>query len=434
LLFAPRFRPLVHTLATRIEALAGLVETTQPAVVAIATYGGYNTADSVVVSREAVDRGLFQAVRRVVASIQLAPGSRIVASSSSSSNEDLKFRLLARCTTECDGAEPGVVRPHARVDLDGPRTALVRVEQRQVRADGSVHLVDASVCASEAHKWFGRVQSVRVTRDASTGEPRLVRIVFLQDKRLEVGDKLNTSHGQKMTVAAIVPREDLPFSPHSGLTPDMIVNPHCLPTRMTTSLLIENALGRAAAVTGKRFDASACRGDTLGRADALLRQAAEHGRLVYRGTERLRDGLTGELIHAPIYVGVVGVMRQKHLSSDKQSAARPSVARDILTRQPVAGRSVRGGIRNGEMERDMTLAHGAAALAHARFSSPDATCLCVCSGCGVPCGLGGCTDAACDGIGVETVLPYAVKLLHDHVTALGLSMQFRLPAEQCMTK
>lgn len=218
-----------------------------------------------------------------------------------------------------------------------------------------------------------------------------------------VGDKFSSRHGQKGVMSILWPAEDMPWS-ESGLTPDILFNPHGFPSRMTIGMLIESIAGKTAALEAKKTaDATTFReyvgsynsGDNEGEpflkeepetagptaAEYFGQTLKKHG---YKrlGTERMYSGIHGTEIETDIFIGVVYYQRLRHLVMDKaQVRSRGRV--DPLTRQPVKGRKNKGGIRFGEMERDSLLAHGTSFLLHDRLMrSSDYDVAYVCPICG----------------------------------------------------
>lgn len=196
-----------------------------------------------------------------------------------------------------------------------------------------------------------------------------------------VGDKFSSRHGQKGVLSYLWPPEDMPFS-DAGMTPDVIINPHAFPSRMTIGMLVESMAGKAGACHATFQDSTPFRFCEGQRAvDFFGEQLASAG-YNYYGTETMYSGVTGEALPCDIYLGVVYYQRLRHMVSDK-AQVRSLGKVNNLTRQPVKGRKKHGGIRFGEMERDSLLAHGASFLLHDRLMNcSDRHLTFVCKGCG----------------------------------------------------
>jgi len=182
-----------------------------------------------------------------------------------------------------------------------------------------------------------------------------------------IGDKFSSRHGQKGVLSILWPQTDMPFS-ESGISPDIIINPHAFPSRMTIGMLIESMAGKSGACHGMFQDATPFSFHESGDKIAVdyfgeQLQAAGYS---YYGSEPLYSGVSGCLMHADLYIGVVFYQRLRHMVSDKYQV-RATGAVNPLTRQPIKGRKKGGGIRLGEMERDSLLSHGTAFLLHDRL-------------------------------------------------------------------
>ena len=172
-----------------------------------------------------------------------------------------------------------------------------------------------------------------------------------------IGDKFSSRHGQKGVLSVIWPQEDMPFT-ETGITPDIIINPHAFPSRMTIGMLIESLAGKGGSLNGEFIDVTPCeKYEDDDAVDYYGRELVKHG-YNYYGNEVMYSGIQGEMMKVDIYMGLVYYQRLRHMVSDK-SQARATGPYDVLTHQPVKGRKKMGGIRFGEMERDSLLAHGA---------------------------------------------------------------------------
>ncbi|KAF3633260.1 hypothetical protein FXO37_27106 [Capsicum annuum] len=202
-------------------------------------------------------------------------------------------------------------------------------------------------------------------------------------RRPVIGDKFSSRHGQKGVCGTIVQQEDLPFS-ECGICPDISMNPHGFPSRMTVGKMIE-LLGSKAGVSCGRFHSGSAFGEPSGHADtvdAICKTLVKHA-YSYNGKDFLYSGITGMPLQAYIFMGPIYYQKLKHMVLDKIHA-RGIVPRVTMTRKPTEGRSRNGGLRVGEMERDCLLAYGASMLIHERLMlSSDPFEVQVCRKCGL---------------------------------------------------
>jgi DNA-directed RNA polymerase beta subunit len=254
---------------------------------------------------------------------------------------------------------------------------------------------------------------------------KLVQVRLREERIPEIGDKFTSRHGQKGVTGILVPVQDIPFSAN-GITPDLIFTPHGISSRMTISHLLELIGGKVGALSGRFVDG------TLFEAESELNMRAELLNLGFKedGTETFYDGRTGKQMLAKIYVGNMYYLRLRHLVANKmQSRARGPI--QLLTRQPTEGKAKEGGLRLGEMEKDVFIAHGASLLLKERFDS-DKTNLPVCEKCGLVavedqyknrkyCLMCG------EDVNINYVeMSYAFKLLLDEIRSLGIYPKLNL--------
>ena len=232
----------------------------------------------------------------------------------------------------------------------------------------------------------------------------------------------SSRHGQKGTIGITLPQEDMPFTA-DGITPDIIVNPNAIPSRMTIAQLIECIGGKVSCVTGKRKDATAFDHESP---DEISEQLLNAG-FQKQGAERLYCGLTGEPINSMIFIGPTYYQRLKHMVGDKVHG-RSKGPVQILTRQPVEGRSRGGGLRFGEMERDCIISHGSASFLKERLmDQSDAFEMYVCKACGYPStqdfkrDIVTCNKCKTSQYCTKIVLPYACKLLMQELMSMNIA-------------
>lgn len=230
-----------------------------------------------------------------------------------------------------------------------------------------------------------------------------------------IGDKFASRHGQKGTIGMTYSQEDMPWSRH-GISPDIIVNPHAIPSRMTIGHLVECLQSKVGTLTGKEGDATPFTDVSVDQIADVLHDLGYHR----HGNEIMVSGHTGRTLEAHVFLGPTFYQRLKHLVDDKIHArSRGPVT--MLTRQPMEGRARDGGLRMGEMERDCLVSHGAASFLRDRmFWNSDPYGAFVCSHCGLfACAdvrkrLCWCTNKSCRQAAVHISrihIPYACKLL-----------------------
>jgi DNA-directed RNA polymerase subunit B len=247
----------------------------------------------------------------------------------------------------------------------------------------------------------------------------------MRDHRIpELGDKFATSHGQKGVLGAIIPEEDVPFTSR-GIRPDIIFNPHGIPSRMTVGYLLEIIGGKVGGLSGKTIDGTSFSGESQ---EELEKSLVNMG-FRYDGKEAMYHGITGKRMEAKIFVGNMYYLKLKYMVQNKLHA-RASGKVALLTRQPIEGRARGGALRLGEMEQQALVAHGSSLLLKERYDS-DKTVIYICNSSGeiaiedkirgkIYCPLTGSTD-------VEPVeVSYAFKLLIDELQGLHIHTKFEL--------
>lgn len=248
-----------------------------------------------------------------------------------------------------------------------------------------------------------------------------IKIVTRELRIPELGDKFSSRHGQKGVVGLITNGVNMPFS-DKGVVPDMIMNPHGFPSRMTVGKLMELVSGKAGVIQGTFGDGTAFSGNS---AEEIGKALVDNGYMYY-GKEMLYSGITGDLMPSFVFFGPVYYQRLRHMVADKMHA-RSIGPRSMLTRQPMEGRSRDGGFRVGEMERDCMVGYGAAMLLNERLLiSSDLFCVDVCTECGYMGYKNYCHFCKRSGTVSSVNLPYAFKLLMQEMLGMGISVRLVL--------
>ena len=411
-------KPLVITKATE---LLGLNERPigQNMVVAVLTGQGYNMEDAVVLNKSAVERGLALSLsyRTYEVEARTYIGGekdviRIPDPTVRGYRGEHAYRVL-----DADGLA------HIESDVNGG-TVIVGVqspprflEEYQRAPAREIVWRDASeaVRASE----IGAVDSIFITRNEEGN--KLIKAKVRSFCVAEIGDKFASRHGQKGVVGMVLPQEDMPYT-ESGIVPDLIINPHAFPSRMTIGQLLESIAGKVGALKGEFVDGTPFMGKSIEKLKAELEQLGFKS----SGKEVMYEGLTGKRLEAEIFIGVIYYQKLHHLVRDKIHArARGQV--QMLTRQPTEGRSRGGGLKFGEMERDCLIAHGASFLLLDRLlEQSDKYTAFFCKLCGLPayydlkqerflCPIHG-KEAEVSSVS----MPYAFYLLLEEMMSMGI--------------
>jgi DNA-directed RNA polymerase II subunit RPB2 len=361
--------PIVRTLYYDYVA-NGQMGYGQNLVLAMGCFSGYNQEDGIVMNADAIQRGLFHSVsyRSYEAFEEDDQQSHTSTRIANPANMPAWNKLKAGLDySKLD--ERGIIREGEYVDES---TVLVGRYMRSSSGD----IRDASITSQV---WTtGRVEKIAVTMNNSG--LALVKVRIVQYRIPELGDKFSNRHGQKGTIGMMIRGHDMPRS-ESGLIPDMIMNSHAIPSRMTMAQLLEALLGKAAAATA-----------AIGNATTFMNEgspAAAIGKILQdqfgmqpMGEELLYDGQSGIMIPSTIFMGNVYTMRLKHMTEDKWNA-RAEGRKEQRTHQPTGGRGAQGGLRIGEMERDAIIGHGVATFVHETYMKrADGTEFVVCNGCG----------------------------------------------------
>ncbi len=320
------------------------------AIVALMCYTGYNVEDAVLINEGALQRGLFRTTYFTVyeAHEERTMKGGVQTSSKQFINIGTTLKNVRGMKAEYDYSkldEHGLVKEGTEMN---DRTIVIGC------AHGTANdpdLYDASKTTKKGQ--LGIVDKTYITEGEEGTKIAKVRI--REERMPAMGDKMASRSGQKGTIGQIIPEQDMPFT-KNGLRPDIIVNPHAMPTRMTVGQLVECLVGKSCLELGYHGDCTAFMSSDkqIGAFGEVLNGCGYHS----SGNEILYNGMTGEQLEAEVYIGPNYYMRLKHMVKDKVNY-RAKGPRMMLTRQPVGGRANDGGLRIGEMERDVMIAHGA---------------------------------------------------------------------------
>ena len=408
----PIVRSFMHDIGKYDKHPAG-----QNITIAIMSYEGYNMSDSIILNKGSIQRGLARSfyfrpytVEELRYQAGLADEICIPDKEVKGYKSEKDYRYLE---------EDGIVYPEATLKTEdvvigktSPPRFLGELEEfsiaANIRRESSVSLKQGE---------GGTVDLVLVTENEEGN--KLVRVRLREQRTPELGDKFASRHGQKGVIGAIVNQEDMPFTA-SGIIPDVIFSPHSIPSRMTISHLIEMLAGKVGCLSGRYVNGTTFDSE---KEENLRKELLTRG-FRDNGLEKMYNGITGEEFKAHIFIGNMYYLKLKHMVANKLHA-RAAGRIQLLTRQPIEGRSKGGGLRLGEMEKDCFVAHGASLLLKERFDS-DRTVVHICEGCGMFAiydGYRGKKFCSKCGSNMEISaieLSYAFKLLLDELKSLGV--------------
>lgn len=408
-------RPLVDTRLMQMIQLAE-IPSGAPLIVAIMSYTGYNQEDSVLVNQGAIDRGMFSAT---------------IYHTEKDEDKKINGDEEIRCHPDTSKTKGMKFGNYDKLNQRGVMPVNTFIENRDIIMGKVIPIKDNRNDPTKIVKYEDISRVYHTSEECyvdksyidSNGEGYCFCKVRIRAFRKPViGDKVSSRMGQKGTIGNIIPERDMPFT-KDGIRPDIIINPHAIPSRMTIGQLKETLLGKLLVNLGLFGD-----GTSFGEYDIkdiskeLLKVGYE-----MNGNEILYNGLTGEQIKSDVFIGPVFYQRLKHMVSDKQHSRSigPMVN---FTHQPAEGRSRDGGLRFGEMERDAMVGHGASRFTRGRmYDCSDKYEVHVCRKCGI---IASYNDErsihfckTCDNRADFALvqIPYACKLLFQELATMNVA-------------
>jgi DNA-directed RNA polymerase II subunit RPB2 len=384
--------------------------------VAIMTHTGYNQEDSVLINKGSIDRGLFQITiyhtEKDEDKQKINGDEEIRCKPDASKTKGMKFGNYNKVNSK------GVVPENTLVE--NRDIIIAKVSPIKENRNDHTKVIKYEDCSRQ----YRTVEETYIDKnyiDRNGDGYSFAKVRLRSLRKPVIGDKFSSRHGQKGTVGNIIPEEDMPFN-KDGVRPDIIINPHAIPSRMTIGQLKETLLGKVLVELGLFGD-----GTSFGNMDIdmLSNKLLELGYEAH-GNELLHSGLTGEQIECSVFMGPVFYQRLKHMVNDKQHSRSigPMVN---LTRQPAEGRARDGGLRFGEMEKDAMVSHGAARFTRGRmYDASDKYSVFVCNKCGLIASYNDelhihCCRTCDNRVDFSYVeIPYACKLLFQELTTMNV--------------
>ena len=417
-------RPLFET---QLNSLIGFDELPigQTVTLAIMTYGGYNQEDAIIFNKSSIERGLFKIL--VFKSVESKQDNKAKKDKGRPFSDKFGLPIIS------SDKDPNMYK---HIDERGvPKIGSTIEKGYPIIGKVRTYLDDNSTKDVSIHATIDEVGIVdRILYTHNVSNELVIKVSIRQVRNPIVGDKFAASGAQKSTIGVILEDGDMPFIERSGITPDVIMNPHSIPSRMTVGTLIEILASKLAALSGERINASAFNEFNV---DTLKRNLKQYGfkHQQAEGYERMINGITGEPINAEIFIGPSYYRALRHHVRDKiQSRGTGPIT--IETHQPVGGRVRGGGLRVGEMERDAFISHGASSILKERLMISSGQYQTVfCSTCGLIAlydpDLGyrcqQCQDKAEFG---RCTIPYSYKYLTNLLAQTGMKLSLGFETKQ----
>ena len=388
------------------------------AIIAVMSYSGYDIEDALVLNKASLDRGFGRCIvmKKYTTNLKKYTFShdRIVFPQPELSTGKIspKFEIL-----DLDGlGAPGerLCNGYVYVNKQTPSGSF-----DDVIGVGSSETTFKNVPLIYRGYLPSFIDKVMIT---NTEDQILIKTLIRQTRRPELGDKFSSRHGQKGVCGLVVRPEDMPFTEMNGIIPDIIMNPHGFPSRMTVGKMIELISGKAGLIEGRLHYGTAFGGSKVELMSKVLVENGYH----YSGKEAMVSGITGKTMQVLVFFGPVYYQKLKHMVLDKVHS-RARGPRAVLTRQPTEGRSRDGGLRLGEMERDCLIGYGASLLLIERLMiSSDGFEVNICEACGIIGYLGWCRFCNSGQTISKLKIPYACKLLFQELQSMNITPKVKL--------
>ena len=410
-------KPLVSTIPSKIMGFDDMPSGIN-AIVAVITYSGFNQEDSIIMNKSSIERGLFVATSyRTLVDEEKKQGTynfeSICFPPVSKRKRNANYSFLDK-----NGLVKTRINNHP-VYVEKGDVIIGKVLTKSNK-NNEEDQVDCSYVIKSGEEGF----IDRVIETVNPNGYKIVKVIIRNQRIPEQGDKFASRSAQKGTIGLVMSQENFPFTA-SGITPDILINSLCIPSRMTISQLIECALGKVCCEEGTFGDATPFSSNSTKIAEDVCNRLEACG-FQKHGYETMYNGMTGEPLEAQIFMGPTFYQRLKHMVSDKlHSRSHGQVT--TLTRQPLEGRSRDGGLRFGEMERDAMIGHGVSRFLKERlFDKSDSYQIYICD----ICGMIATSQRECKSCNDDKIskcnLPFASKLLFQELMAMSIKVSLKV--------
>jgi DNA-directed RNA polymerase II subunit RPB2 len=406
-------KPIVFTKLSKYTYSSELPSGTN-AIVAIMTHTGFNQEDSVMINQSALDRGLFTSTYYKAFRDQCTK-NHSTGEEEAFSNPTGSASLKPFSYEKLD--DTGFVPKNTFVN--GDDILIGKVMPKKI--NGTTAMQDNSTCMKANDEGYVDMNYTGINSEGY----KFCKIRVRKNRKPEIGDKLASRSAQKGTIGMVYRHQDMPFT-KDGIVPDIIMNPHAIPSRMTMAQLMECIMGKAACHIGTTGDSSPYNDCSV----ESIAKVLELSGMERYGNEIMYNGRTGEQIQTEIFIGPTYYQRLKHMVQDKLHSRGSNGPIVMLTRQPSEGRARNGGLRLGEMERDCLISHGCSGFLKERMlDSSDNYRVFVCKLCGIVANVNPDKNIykcpACKNCDIiQTRIPYAFKLLGQELYTMNILMRY----------
>ena len=400
-------------------------------IVAIMTYSGFNQEDSIMINKATIDRGLnsLSYYKSITATSKIISQNERVIFANPILMRDKGIKINGIKNKNYEHLdENGFIKEGTYVP-EGQEVIIVgminireiiKEYKNGVFTDVKKEIIHTDVSISTDNSLFGKVDKVYKSEKIAGNDSTICKVRFLKIKKPEFGDKHCSRHGQKGVLGLIIPEENMPYT-KDGVRPDIIINPHAIPSRMTIGHLVECIFAKLCCIDGVLGDASVF----IPIEKETIYKGLKNNNFNKYGNEILYNGFNGTQINTEIFIGPTFYFRLKHMVAEKINAR--GVGKVVgLTRQPTEGRRKGGGLRIGEMERDTVLSHGISNfIKESMMERSDKFCWCICKRCGtlvshnIKENINICRACNNDDVAVIQT-PYAFKLFIQELETMGI--------------